>query len=141
MIQDKYRQCQTMCFCGLFPSIHRAWATIDNSLFLWRYDVPGDVPIEYLGQETSICSVGIVKPKAGVFKEAIKHVIVLCTTTEVSNHQLFRSLTRSIQLLYAFPSLSLSLSLSLSRSLPYNALPLPLCKPPSDDHHHHHQHD
>lgn len=38
MVQDKYRACQAMCFCGLFPHIRRAWASVDNSLFLWRYD-------------------------------------------------------------------------------------------------------
>lgn len=38
MVQDKYRACQAMCFCGLFPQIRRAWASVDNSLFLWRYD-------------------------------------------------------------------------------------------------------
>ena len=38
MVQEKYRACQTMCFCGLFPEIGRAWASVDNSLFLWRYD-------------------------------------------------------------------------------------------------------
>ena len=38
MVQEKYRTCQTMCFCGLLPEIKRAWASIDNSLFLWRYD-------------------------------------------------------------------------------------------------------
>lgn len=38
MVQDKYRTCQTMCFCGVFPEIRRAWASVDNSLFLWRYD-------------------------------------------------------------------------------------------------------
>jgi hypothetical protein len=38
MVQDKYCTCQTMCFCGVFPEIRRAWASVDNSLFLWRYD-------------------------------------------------------------------------------------------------------
>lgn len=38
MVQDKYRTCQMMCFCGVFPEIRRAWASVDNSLFLWRYD-------------------------------------------------------------------------------------------------------
>lgn len=38
MVQDKYRTAQTMCFCGVFPELRRAWASIDNSLFLWRYD-------------------------------------------------------------------------------------------------------
>lgn len=40
MVLDKYRTAQTMCFCGVFPEIKRAWASIDNSLFLWRYEVP-----------------------------------------------------------------------------------------------------
>lgn len=38
MVQEKYRSCQTMCFCGVFPEIRRAWASIDNCLYLWRYD-------------------------------------------------------------------------------------------------------
>lgn len=24
--------------CGIFPEIRRAWAAVDNSLFLWRFD-------------------------------------------------------------------------------------------------------
>jgi nuclear pore complex protein Nup155 len=38
LVQAKYRACQTMCFCGVLPSIRRAWASVDKSLFLWRYD-------------------------------------------------------------------------------------------------------
>ena len=29
---------QTVAFCGVFPEIKRAWAYVDNSLFLWRFD-------------------------------------------------------------------------------------------------------
>jgi hypothetical protein len=29
---------QTVAFCGVFPDIKRAWASVDNSLFLWRFD-------------------------------------------------------------------------------------------------------
>jgi len=83
MVQEKYRTCQTMCFCGLLPGIRRAWASIDNSLFLWRYDKSGDVPVEYCGEEQAICAVGLVRPRPGVFLEAIQHIIVLCTTTEI----------------------------------------------------------
>jgi nuclear pore complex protein Nup155 len=25
-------------FCGIFSNIHRAWATVDNSFFVWRFD-------------------------------------------------------------------------------------------------------
>lgn len=83
MVQDKYRTCQTMCFCGVFPEIRRAWASVDNSLFLWRYDRSGDVPVEYCGEEQAICCVGLAQPKPGVFLSAIQHVLVLATTVEI----------------------------------------------------------
>ncbi|KAF8069564.1 NUP155 [Scenedesmus sp. PABB004] len=83
MVQEKYRACQTMCFCGVFPEIRRAWASVDNSLFLWRYDRSGDVPVEYSGEEQAICCVGLARPRPGVFLAAIQHVLVLATTVEV----------------------------------------------------------
>jgi nuclear pore complex protein Nup155 len=43
----------------------------------------GDVPIEYCGEDQAICAVGIVTPRPGVFLEAVKHLLVLCTTAEV----------------------------------------------------------
>eukprot|EP00879_Flechtneria_rotunda_P022745 GHRR01024022.1.p1 GENE.GHRR01024022.1~~GHRR01024022.1.p1 ORF type:complete len:934 (+),score=353.75 GHRR01024022.1:671-3472(+) len=83
MVQDKYRMCQTVCFCGVLPEIRRAWASIDNSLFLWRYDRSGDVPVEYCGEEQAIVCVGLAKPRSGVFLAAIQHVLVLATTVEI----------------------------------------------------------
>ena len=47
----------------------------DNSLFLWRLDVADDVPVEYSGEEQAIVAVGLVKPKTGVFLEAISYVL------------------------------------------------------------------
>lgn len=38
---------------------------------------------EYSGEEQAICAVGLVKAKAGVFIEAIQHLIVLATPVEV----------------------------------------------------------
>ena len=38
MVLDRYNAVQKGCFCGVFPGIKRAWASVDNSLFLWRYD-------------------------------------------------------------------------------------------------------
>eukprot|EP00958_Prasinococcus_capsulatus_P010911 scaffold1072_cov356-Prasinococcus_capsulatus_cf.AAC.11 len=29
------------CYCGAFPQIRRAWATLDQTLFLWRFDRVG----------------------------------------------------------------------------------------------------
>lgn len=41
------------------------------------------MPLEYSGEEQAICAVGIVRPRPGVFVEAIQYVLVLCTTVEV----------------------------------------------------------
>ena len=38
LVLERYQACQTVCFCGVFPELKRAWATVDNSLFLWRFD-------------------------------------------------------------------------------------------------------
>ena len=38
MVLDRYNAVQKGCFCGVFTEIKRAWASVDNSLFLWRYD-------------------------------------------------------------------------------------------------------
>ncbi len=38
LVLERYQACQTVCFCGVFPELKRAWASVDNSLFLWRFD-------------------------------------------------------------------------------------------------------
>ena len=38
------------CACGVFPEIRRAWVTVDNNLYLWRFDARGGEhapPVEY----------------------------------------------------------------------------------------------
>jgi nuclear pore complex protein Nup155 len=83
MVTDRYNACQTVAFCGIFPEIRRAWASVDNSLFLWRFDKWQDIPIEYSGEEQAIVSVGLCTPRPGVFVEAIRHIMIVCTTTEI----------------------------------------------------------
>ncbi|KAI3730688.1 hypothetical protein L1987_61861 [Smallanthus sonchifolius] len=69
--------------CGIFPEIRRAWASVDNSLFLWRFDKwDGQCP-EYSGEEQAICAVGLVKTKPGIFVEAIQYLLVLATPVEL----------------------------------------------------------
>ncbi|KAI4313702.1 hypothetical protein L6164_026659 [Bauhinia variegata] len=69
--------------CGIFPEIRRAWASVDNSLFLWRFDKwDGHCP-EYSGEEQAICAVGLAKSKSGVFIEAIQYLLVLATPVEL----------------------------------------------------------
>lgn len=69
--------------CGIFPEIRRAWASVDNSLFLWRFDKwDGQCP-EYTGEEQVICAVGLAKSKPGIFVEAIQYLLILATPVEL----------------------------------------------------------
>ena len=83
VVLERYNTRQSVCFCGVLPEISRAWASVDNALFLWRLDVADDVPVEYSGEEQAIVAVGLVKPKSGVFLEAISYVLVIATTVEL----------------------------------------------------------
>lgn len=76
---------ETYASQGLFPEIQRAWIVIDTRLYLWNYaDASQDAFESYEHPERVILSVGLVKPKAGVFIDTIKHVLVVCTSTSVS---------------------------------------------------------
>ncbi|CAI0383391.1 unnamed protein product [Linum tenue] len=70
-------------FCGIFPEIRRAWASLDNSLFLWRFDKGDGQCSDYNTEEQAICAVGLAKTKPGVFVEAIQYVLVLATPAEL----------------------------------------------------------
>lgn len=76
---------QTYASQGLFPEIERAWIIIDTRLYLWNYlDASQSAFESYEHPERVIQSVGLVQPRAGVFIESIKHVLVICTSTSVS---------------------------------------------------------
>uniref|UniRef100_A0A6N2KT44 Nucleoporin Nup133/Nup155-like N-terminal domain-containing protein n=1 Tax=Salix viminalis TaxID=40686 RepID=A0A6N2KT44_SALVM len=73
---------EATALCGIFPEVRRAWASVDNSLFLWRFDKwDGQCP-EY-SEEQAICAVGLAKSKPGVFVEAIQYLLVLSTPVEL----------------------------------------------------------
>ncbi|TIB10278.1 hypothetical protein E3P92_02688 [Wallemia ichthyophaga] len=80
---EQYNRLQCRCFMGLFPDIDRAWITIDNKLYLWDY-VDGIDFASYEDLPELIVTVGLVKPKPGVFVETIKHLLVICTSSTVS---------------------------------------------------------
>lgn len=82
-VLERYSTRQSVCFCGVLPEIGRAWATVDNALFLWRFDEPGDVPVEYSGEEQAIVAIGLATPKPGVFLDVIEKVLVVATTVEI----------------------------------------------------------
>ena len=50
IVLERYNTRQSVCFCGVLPEISRAWASVDNSLFMWRLDETDDVPVEYSGE-------------------------------------------------------------------------------------------
>lgn len=69
--------------CGIFPDIRRAWASVDNTLFMWRFDKwDGQCP-EYSVDEQAICAVGLAKARPGIFVEAIQYLLVLATPAEL----------------------------------------------------------
>jgi nuclear pore complex protein Nup155 len=74
-----------VCLTGLFPRIRRAWATVDNAVFIWRFDSETDPNVvQYEGQEQAISAVALAPVKPGVFWEAIQNVLVICTSVEVT---------------------------------------------------------
>ncbi|KAJ2746719.1 hypothetical protein GGI20_001140 [Coemansia sp. BCRC 34301] len=79
---EQYELLECRCFMGLFPEIKRAWITVDHRLFLWNYEDESDF-YSFDDQEQIIVSVGLVRPKAGVFVDTIKHVLVVATPLEV----------------------------------------------------------
>ncbi|KAJ2489918.1 hypothetical protein IWW37_003612, partial [Coemansia sp. RSA 2050] len=79
---EQYDLLECRCFMGLFPEIKRAWITVDHRLFLWNYEDESDF-YSFDDQEQIIVSVALVKPKPGVFVDAIRHVLVVATPLEV----------------------------------------------------------
>ena len=69
---------------GLFASINYAWASIDDSLFLWDYTHPDPELIGYEDATHNITAVALVPPKPGVFVNTITHILVVATTTEIT---------------------------------------------------------
>ncbi|PWN22229.1 nucleoporin-domain-containing protein [Microstroma glucosiphilum] len=70
---------------GLFPEIERAWIIIDSQLFLWNYLEGSSSAFEsYVHPTDIIQSVSLVAPKAGVFIDSIKHLLVISTQQSVT---------------------------------------------------------
>ena len=81
-IRNLYSHVECEMFMGLFPEIARAWITIDNRLFLWNY-YKGEDFYMYDGLDQLIVSVGLVRPKPGVFGKDTPFVLVISTPVEI----------------------------------------------------------
>ncbi|EME38428.1 hypothetical protein DOTSEDRAFT_75834 [Dothistroma septosporum NZE10] len=68
---------------GVFPTLTHAWVALDNCLYLWDYTLPNPEIIGWEENAQPITAVKLVRPKPGVFVADIKHLIVVCTATEM----------------------------------------------------------
>ncbi|XP_063068284.1 nuclear pore complex protein Nup155 isoform X2 [Engraulis encrasicolus] len=115
---EQFSHMQCNCMMGVFPEISRAWLTIDNDIFMWNYEDGGDVAY-FDGLSETILSVGLVKPKAGIFQPHIHFLLVLATPVDV------------VILGLSFPKAQGGLNDSLSGAM--QLLPDPLYSIPTDN--------
>lgn len=73
---------QCHCLMGVFPEISRVWLAIDSNIYVWAFEHGSDVAY-FDGLGETIVSVGLVKPKLGVFQSFVKYLLVLTTTVEI----------------------------------------------------------
>lgn len=73
---------QCHCLMGAFPEISRVWLAIDSNIYVWAFEHGSDVAY-YDGLSETIVSVGLIKPKPGVFQSFVKYLLVLTTTVEI----------------------------------------------------------
>ncbi|XP_039282164.1 nuclear pore complex protein Nup155 [Nilaparvata lugens] len=81
-ILEHFSHLQCHCMMGIFPEINRAWLTIDSDIFIWNFEHGSDVAY-YDGLSETIVSVGLVKPKPGVFMSYIKRLLVITTVVDI----------------------------------------------------------
>ena len=82
-VYEQYNRGQVSTAMGLFAELHYAWVAIDNAAYFWDYTSPQPQLLGYEDQPHPITAVKLVVPKAGVFLENIKHLVVMATTSEV----------------------------------------------------------
>ena len=68
---------------GVFPPLRHAWVALDNCLYLWDYSLPNPELIGFEENTQPITAVKLVPPKPGVFVADIRHMIVICTSSEM----------------------------------------------------------
>ncbi|CAG4909693.1 unnamed protein product [Colias eurytheme] len=81
-IMEHFAHMQCHCLMGVFPEISRVWLAIDSNIYVWAFEHGSDVAY-FDGLGETIVSVGLVKPKAGVFQSFVKYLLVLTTTVEI----------------------------------------------------------
>uniref|UniRef100_A0A673MB33 Nuclear pore complex protein Nup155-like n=1 Tax=Sinocyclocheilus rhinocerous TaxID=307959 RepID=A0A673MB33_9TELE len=117
---EQFGHMQCNCMMGVFPEISRAWLTIDNDIFMWNYEDGSDVAY-FDGLSETILSVGLVRPKPGIFQPHIHFLLVLATPVDV------------VILGLSFPKAHTGECLNDSMSGAMQLLPDPLYSIPTDN--------
>ncbi|KAG7189622.1 hypothetical protein KM043_017304 [Ampulex compressa] len=81
-VMEHFGHMQCHCMMGLFTEISKAWLTIDSDIYVWSYENESDVAY-FDGLNETIISVGLVKPKPGIFQAYVKYLLILTTTVEI----------------------------------------------------------
>ena len=79
---------------GLLPEASLAWMSVDYTLYLWRYGQTGttnsmlstgldDFCSFRVPSKQCVSTVGLAKPKSGIFNNAVKWVVVVTTPEEI----------------------------------------------------------
>ncbi|KAI9718299.1 MAG: hypothetical protein M1828_006763 [Chrysothrix sp. TS-e1954] len=82
-IFEQYNQAQVSTMMGLLADVHHAWITIDNALYMWDYTHPNPELLGFEEQPNSITAVKLVRPRPGVFVDAITRLLVIATTSDI----------------------------------------------------------
>ena len=69
---------------GIFPSLHHAWAALDNCLYLWDYTLPNPEMVGWEDNRYPITAVNLVDPKPGVFVKEIANLIAVTTSVDMT---------------------------------------------------------
>ena len=79
---EHFGHMQSNCMMGVFPSVGRAWLTIDSDLYVWRFEDCSDLAY-FDGLADTILSVGLVTPKRDIFQPHIRYLLCLTTAVEI----------------------------------------------------------
>ncbi|XP_065211453.1 nuclear pore complex protein Nup155 isoform X2 [Planococcus citri] len=81
-IMEHFSRIHCHSMMGTFAEIRRAWLVVDSDLFLWDFEYGSDVAY-FDGVSEIIISVGLVKPKPGVFQDFVHYLLILTTPSNI----------------------------------------------------------
>ncbi|CAL1535434.1 unnamed protein product, partial [Lymnaea stagnalis] len=79
---EQFGRMQCNCMMGIFPEIERAWLTVDNDIFVWKYEDGSDLAY-FDGLSKAILSAALLKPKPGIFQPHIQYLLCLATPIDI----------------------------------------------------------